>query len=172
MTFFLRGATPMPRQARLVLASLCLLGLPIARAAADDAAKKPLQPMDVFKLEYADDPQIAPDGKRIVYVRNFMDVMKDRQRSNLWIINVDGSGHEALTSGSQRDGAPRWSRDSKRIAYISDAGGTPQLHCRWVDSGRSAQLTHGGTPLFGPSWSPDGKHIAFAMNVPEPAPPF
>jgi acylaminoacyl-peptidase len=140
-------------------------------AAAEDG-KKPLAPMDVFKVEYADDPQIAPDGKRIVYVRNFMDVMKDRQRSNLWIINTDGSGHEALTAGNQRDGSPRWSPDGKRIVYVSDAGGSPQLHCRWVDSSRTAQLTHLDTSPLAPSWSPDGTQIAFAAPVAEPMAPF
>ena len=32
---------------------------------------------DVFGLEYAADPQIAPDGARVVYVRKSMDIMKD-----------------------------------------------------------------------------------------------
>src|SRR2546421_8319522 len=120
----------MPRRALIAFACLCSLWLSAARAAAGEAAKKPLQPMDVFKLEYADDPQISPDGKRIVYVRNFMDIMKDRQRSNLWIVNVDGSGHEALTTGNQRDASPRWSHDGKRLAYVSDPGLTQQLLCR------------------------------------------
>ena len=51
-----------------------LFCLPIPGAA---QAKKPLQPMDVFSLEFASEPQITRDGKRVVYVRNFMDVMKD-----------------------------------------------------------------------------------------------
>ena len=41
------------------------------------------EPIDVFSLEYATDPQISPDGDRIVYVRRFMDIMTDRTRSNL-----------------------------------------------------------------------------------------
>ena len=38
----------------------------------------PFQPMDVFQLEFAADPQIAPAGARVVYVRTSMDVMKDQ----------------------------------------------------------------------------------------------
>ena len=45
-------------------------------------------PIDVFGLEYAADPQLSPDGQRIVYVRNSMDIMSDRRRSNLWIIDA------------------------------------------------------------------------------------
>src|SRR5262245_57578450 len=143
-----------------------------AHAAAGEVTKKPLQPMDVFKLEYADDPQMSPDkSKRIIYVRNFMDIMKDRQRSNLWII-TDGASQEALTTGNHRDTSPRWSPDGKRMVYVSDVSGTPQLHVRWLESQRTAQITHATSPPLAPSWSPDGKMIAFLMHVNEPAKPF
>jgi hypothetical protein len=45
-----------------------------------------LSAMDVFNLQYAGDPQISQDGKRIVYVRQFSDVMNDKRESNLWMI--------------------------------------------------------------------------------------
>ncbi len=127
---------------------------------------------DVFQLEYASDPQVSPDGKRVVYVRNFMDVMKDRRRSNLWVINADGTGHEALTTGNYGDSSPRWSPDGKRLVYVSDRDGPPQLYCRWLDSGRTARLTNLTSSPSGPVWSPDGKQVAFVMHVPDEAKPF
>src|SRR6185436_15548079 len=61
---------------------------PVAARAAAPAPAKPgtdtFQPMDVFGLEWASDTQIAPDGKRVAYIRNSMDVMKDRRRSQIW----------------------------------------------------------------------------------------
>jgi len=45
-------------------AAAVLLGTP---AGAESLA--PLQPMDVFELELGSDPQIAPDGSRVAYVR-------------------------------------------------------------------------------------------------------
>ncbi len=56
--------------------------------------------VDVFQLEYASDPQISPDGTRTVYVRNSMDVMEDRRRSELWLVSADGNDHRRLTAGS------------------------------------------------------------------------
>jgi acylaminoacyl-peptidase len=47
--------------------------------------------MDVFDLEYAGDPRISPDGKQVVFVRHFMDVDEGSERTNLWIVNSDGS---------------------------------------------------------------------------------
>ena len=56
---------------------------------APDAGR--FNPIDIFQLEYASDPRIAPGGGSVVYVRNFMDIMSDRRRSNLWIVNTDGT---------------------------------------------------------------------------------
>lgn len=43
---------------------------------------------DIFTLEYASDPQISPDGKKIVYIRNSNDIMTDANNKNLWLIDV------------------------------------------------------------------------------------
>ena len=50
--------------------------------------KSNLELIDIFNMEYVSDPQISPDGSRIIYVRNFKDIMTDRNLSNLWIINL------------------------------------------------------------------------------------
>lgn len=156
---------------RFAIASVSLL-LAAGPARVAEPAKQPLRLMDVFQIQFASDPRISPDGKRIVYVRNFMDVMKDRRFTNLWIINVDGTGHEALTDGRHNDSQPRWSPDGKRVLFLSDAEGSLQLHARWVDSGRTARLTNLDTPPLGPSWSPDGKQIAFVQRIPSAVKPF
>ncbi len=124
-----------------------------------------LTPMDVFHLQYAADPQISPDGKRIVYTRQFSDVIADKRESNLWIINLDGTEDRALTTGNYSDSAARWSPDGTRIAYISDRDGKPQIYVRWMDSGQTAELTdleNGPSDL---SWSPDGRLISFSSLV-------
>ncbi len=129
-----------------------------------------LTAMDVFNLQYAVDPQISPDGKRIVYVRQFSDLMNDKHESNLWMISADGSENRALTNGNYSDSSPRWSPDGTRVAYISDRDGKPQIYVRWMDNGQTAELTdleNGPSELV---WSPDGKLISFSMLVPsEPA---
>ena len=43
------------------------------------------QPLDVFSLEWASDPQISPDASQIIYKRNGFDIMKDNSKGNLWI---------------------------------------------------------------------------------------
>jgi len=131
-----------------------------------------LHSIDVFQLEYADDVQISPDGTRIVYVRVSHDIMTDRARRNLWIVDAAGTNNRPLRSEARNFSSPRWSPDGTRLAYVSAAEGSPQLYVRWMDSGQTALLTNLVEPPDAIAWSPDGKSIAFTQLVPVQKPPL
>ena len=120
-----------------------------------------LQPMDVFKLEWASAPAISPDGKRIIFVRNGLNVMKDARRSALWIMDRSGDNLQPLSSGDVNENAPQFSPDGKRVAFLS--GG--QLFMRFIDSGRVLQVTSETQAVEQFAFSPDGKSLAFSMRV-------
>jgi acylaminoacyl-peptidase len=161
-----------PRSRRARILACLTLSLAAALSLADAvAAERPgLKAEDGFDLEYAVDPRISPDGKQIVYVRRFADVVTDRRYSNLWMIVVATGEQRAVTSGRFGDSSPRWSPDQKRLAFISDRGGSPQIHVLWLDAGQPAAITNTITPPSSPEWSPDGKWLAFFALVPG-APP-
>lgn len=127
---------------------------------------------NVFDLEYATSPQISPDGKQIVYLRNFMDKTADRRRSNLWMINSDGSRHRPLTSGPNNYGSPQWSPNGDRLLYTSAESGSNQLYIHWMDTGESAKISTLESSPGGLSWSSDGNWIAFTMFVPKQEKPM
>ena len=122
-------------------------------------------PMDVFDLEWASDPQVSSDGETIAYVRKSNDIMNDRVRSNLWRISNDGSNHRPLYSGFKNSYSPRWSPDNERIAFISNNSGSIQIHMLWVDTGETAVISQLQESPSSLSWSPDGKWLAFTMEA-------
>ncbi|NBC03474.1 MAG: prolyl oligopeptidase family serine peptidase [Bacteroidetes bacterium] len=133
------------------------------------AQNQPFSRMDVFDLQWVQDPQISPDGDQIVYVRRGMDIMKDSRTASLWMINADGTGHHKLTNRSESESSPAWSPSGDRIAFTSseeDHGS--ELFIYWVDSGKTARISQLERSPGGLSWSPDGNQIAFSMKVPEP----
>src|SRR5690242_10047489 len=129
------------------------------------AAAGPLTVGDVFGLQTAADPRISPDGKSVVYVRQFADIMGDARHSNLWIVHTDGSRNRALTSGNFDDSSPRWSPDGSQLAFLSNRDGSPQIYRRWMDTGETAKITNLTAPPEGIAWSPDGRWISFTCLV-------
>ncbi|MFY0594429.1 S9 family peptidase [Roseivirga sp.] len=129
-----------------------------------------LEMLDIFNLEYVSDPQISPDGQKVIYVRNFKDVMTDRNLSNLWIASFDGSSNRPLTTGEQNDRSPKWSHDGQKIVYASNKSGKSEIYLRWMDSGEEMVLVNSEKSPSSITWSPDDRHLAFNMFVPKAKP--
>ena len=123
---------------------------------------------DIFGLQWVQDPQIRPDGRVIAYVRMSYDIMTDRPRSTLWLMDVDTGQQSPVASGPGSHLSPRWSPDGKRLAYISTSeGGHAQLFVRWMQTGEAARITDLTQAPSALSWSPDGRTIAFVMLIPD-----
>lgn len=147
------------------LSKILLLILVCAGINTNAETAKLFDPMDVFDLEWANNPQVSPDGKTIVYVRQSNDIMKDRVKSTLWQVKTDGSEHKPLHSILTNASSPRWSPDGKKIAYISSESGSRQIHMLWVESGITGVITQLQQSPSSLSWSPDGKWLAFTMSI-------
>lgn len=158
-----------PHRARLCLgAALAALTLTVAPAAFAQAVPPKFAAMDVFKLESAHDPQLSPDGAQIAYVRRAADVMTDRYRSSIWVIDARTGEQRALVAGAASASAPRWSPDGRRLLY--SAG--PEL--RVLDLATRADWSLGklGGGARGAIWSPDGASIAYLRFVDAKPPSF
>jgi dipeptidyl aminopeptidase/acylaminoacyl peptidase len=155
--------------AGLLAVAMILIGFAAPALRAQDAAHK-LTVTDEFQIQTPTDPQISPDGKKIVYVRHFADATTDKRYSNLWIIDADGTDHRPLTTGNRGDTSPRWSPDGTRLAYLSDADGKSQLYIRWMDTGQTARISNLENSPEAIAWSPDGKMLSFSALVPGKGP--
>ena len=150
------------RRALWCAAAATLAAPASARAQSGDGIRKVALEM-YLDLESVSDPQISPDGQRIVYTREWVDKMNDERESSIWIMNADGARNHFLVDGS----GPVWSPDGTRIAYT--ASGEPegsQIFVRWMDdAGATTQITRLENGPGSLEWSPDGEWISFSMNM-------
>ena len=124
-----------------------------------------LELVDIFNMEYVSDPQISPDGSQVLYVRNFKDVMTDKNLSNIWLINSDGSKNRPITTGNQNDNYPRWSHDGQKIIFKSNREDERmKLYLMWIDTKEMAPLTNTPKAPGHISWSPDARSLAFSFT--------
>jgi dipeptidyl aminopeptidase/acylaminoacyl peptidase len=122
---------------------------------------------DLFDLEAAADPQISPDGRWIAYVRRAGDIMTDRFRPSIWLIDTASGRQMPIAAGASQ---PHWSPNGDRLAYVAGAeGGRPQLFVRWMASGEAVAITGLPDAPSSIAWSPDGSRIAYAMFMPDEA---
>jgi dipeptidyl aminopeptidase/acylaminoacyl peptidase len=100
------------------VALVTLTALVALSAAATAQERDDMLELDLYlEWERVSDPQISPDGRQIVYSRRWVDKMKDRWTSSLWIMDADGGRNRFLTEGS----SPRWSPDGTRLAFVEEA---------------------------------------------------
>ncbi|QFU77813.1 S9 family peptidase [Halioglobus maricola] len=133
---------------------------------AQASALSPLQPEDIFQLQQATSPVVDGSGKRIFYLRQSMDIMKDQRRTNVWMIGSDGEQHRPITSGAMNASSLTIAADDNRLAWVARDDAGAQIFMHWLDSGHSAQLTRLPASPGNLSFSPDGNWISFTMKVP------
>jgi len=121
--------------------------------------------LDVFELEWAQNPVISPDGTKIVYQRRGMDIMNDRRQSRLWLMNSDGSNHVKLTNNDVNESNPKWSPDGTRIAFTSSTDNGSEIFIYWLKTTKTARLTQLTKSPSNLKWSFDGTQLAFTMTV-------
>ena len=80
--------------------------------------------------------------------------------SEVYTINVDGSGEKGLTDSPGLDAFPAWSPDGEKIAYVTGViDGNETIHVMNTDGSGRKRLAEGNWP----SWSPDGERIVYTV---------
>jgi eukaryotic-like serine/threonine-protein kinase len=113
---------------------------------------------------------ISHRGQRLSYAHEIF-------HNNIWRTAASGVGGHgnslpslggavSFISSTRDDSAPQYSRDGKRIAFMSDRSGNPEIWVCDSDSSNALQLTSfRGPEVTTPRWSPDGARIAFDSNA-------
>jgi Tol biopolymer transport system component len=114
-------------------------------------------------------PSFSPDGKQIVFSG------LDGGLSDLYIINVDGTGLRRLTNDKYADLNPVWSPDGRTLAFMTDRGpgtdfetltiGQMRIALYDLQENKVVALDHMERGQnVSPQWSPDGQQVAFVSD--------
>ncbi len=96
-------------------------------------------------------PVISPDGKRLL----FHSTAEGAGATDLFVMNIDGTGVRRLTTHPDSETSPTWSPNGSQIAFVSDRTGKPQLYLMSADGpGREERLPIPDGEADRPTWAP------------------
>jgi tricorn protease len=100
------------------------------------------------------DLRLSPDGKKVAFVSH----------GEVFAASAKEASEAArLTQTTSAESQLAWAPDSRRLAYVSDRNGQPQIYLYDFGSAKETQLTTTG-PDAAPRFSPDGKSLAFLRD--------
>ncbi|MDA0331095.1 MAG: S9 family peptidase [Bacteroidetes bacterium] len=123
------------------------------------------EPIDVFDLEYVSNTEISPNGNKILYQRNFNDIMTDESFSNIWVINFDGSENRPITTGNFKDNSPKWSNKGDKFVFKSNREGKQQIYLFNIANNSIQKLTNFQYSISSIKWSPDDSYLLFSSFI-------
>ena len=113
------------------------------------------------------DPDLSPNGKQVVFTRTTTALDTGRRNADIWTVPADGSeSPKELIGGDKNETSPRFTPDGKRVAFISNRDGAPQVYIASSDGKGIKQITKLSAGVQPPLLvSPDGTKVAFVSDV-------
>ncbi len=111
-----------------------------------------------LKLFEAKEAQFAPVGDKVAFVRGpgtwYRRGYRGSSNDDIYLASSDGKSTKQLTTHDGQDTAPMWSRDGKKLYYVTDAGfkkGCSNIVCQTVDGlvavGKPKPITEHGDDM-------------------------
>ena len=155
------STSPLPFRFRHALRPVALLAC-LALATLGLAARFSIE--HSYKLVRLADPQISPDGKRVVLVVSRANFEENRYDAELVEVDIATRAQRVLTHGRTRVSSPRWSPDGRRLAFLSPVDAKPQVFVMPLEGGDAWQVTKAPEGVQQFVWRPGGREIAYVAT--------
>src|SRR6185312_878734 len=119
----------------------------------------------IYGFTPAGDPDVSPDGSRLLYTLARTDAESKKSLSQVWVCDIDGTHARQLTSAGERNRGARWSPDGTQIAFVSDRVEASGLFVLPMTGGEARELARHPTGISDLAWSPDASKIAYTAVV-------
>jgi dipeptidyl aminopeptidase/acylaminoacyl peptidase len=129
------------------------------------AQDKPFDVQALMRVQRITDPQLSPDGLTVAFVVQKVDIASNTKPTQILSVPLAGGTPRLLAEQGTLNERPRWSPDSKQIAFVSNRSGSSQIWIMDSDGSGARQVTDLSTEASGVLFSPDGKRLVFASEV-------
>ena len=103
-------------------------------------------------------------GERGVFSTRIAYVLKRGPRFELQVADADGFNPQAVLSSLEPIGAPKWSPDGNKIAYVSFESRKSTVIVQDLVTGQRKVVASFRGDNTAPSWSPDGSRLAVSLS--------
>ena len=134
------------------------------------AAAPPFTAAEMMRLQRIADPQLSPDGRSIAYQATQVDTTAWTRNTDIWVIPAAGGTPRRVTDDAKSDSRPRWSRDGRRLAFVSTRDGGAQVWVVDVEGGAPRKVTSLPTEAGGVLWIDERTLLVTSDVYPECAP--
>ncbi len=124
----------------------------------------------LLSLGRVSDPQVSPDGTRVLFSVNYQDVKENKGNADLWVMDIDGKTPAVqLTKTPSSEGNAVWINEGTQIAFIyrdpEKEDSKPQVWVMDADGGSRKPVSEMENGVEGFVISPDGQKILLISTV-------
>ena len=106
------------------------------------------------------DPQVSPDGKKILFGVSYPSIEQNKSNRELFVMDIDGNNRVQLTSTAKGENNARWYQDGKKILFLRSG----QLWVMNSDGSGEKQLSSVENGIMEFKLSPDQKRLIYTSE--------
>ncbi len=117
-------------------------------------------PEVMHQMGKVSDPQVSPDGTKILYGVTYTSIEENKGVRNLFVMNIDGTDNRQITHFDKSASNARWIEGGQRIAYLQ--GG--QMWAMNPDGTKAVKISDVESGINEFKIAPDGSSVLYSYD--------